>query len=176
MMLPSVDHRTPIDEAQRDEVPIGDAQLTMVATDELQLADLVPTAGLYSVSCYAGDRKRAEGIFEVLPRDRGELSPAPVAAGASAATSPDFAWAPAIGAGPAVANQLRSRSIVDGGDRIGSTSWGVANASERDQVRGAQRARELDAGDAAEDSAAHQEPIESRADDQSEKGEELGHH
>lgn len=51
-------------------VPVRDPQLTVVATDELQIADLVPTAGLYSVSYYAGDRKLAEGIFEVLPRDR----------------------------------------------------------------------------------------------------------
>jgi hypothetical protein len=51
-------------------VPVRDPQLTVVATDELQIADLVPTAGLYSVSYYAGDRKLAEGIFEVMPRDR----------------------------------------------------------------------------------------------------------
>jgi hypothetical protein len=51
-------------------VPVRDPQLTVVATDEVQLADLVPTAGLYSVSYYSGDTKLAEGIFEVLPADR----------------------------------------------------------------------------------------------------------
>ena len=51
-------------------VALRDAEMTMVASDEIQLADLVPTAGLYSVTYYSGDTKLAEGIFEVLPPDR----------------------------------------------------------------------------------------------------------
>ena len=42
----------------------------MIGRDEIPLEDLVPTAGLYSVTYYAGDAKLAEGIFEVLPPDR----------------------------------------------------------------------------------------------------------
>lgn len=51
-------------------VTLGDADLAMVASDEVPLGDLVPTAGLYSVTYYAGDTKLAEGVFEVLPPDR----------------------------------------------------------------------------------------------------------
>lgn len=51
-------------------VPIGDAELTMIATDELPLRDLVPTAGMYEVAYYAGDVKLAIGVFELLPPAR----------------------------------------------------------------------------------------------------------
>jgi hypothetical protein len=51
-------------------VAVRDAALKVVARDEIRLADLVPTAGLYSVTYYSGDTKLAEGIFELLPRDR----------------------------------------------------------------------------------------------------------
>ena len=51
-------------------VTLRDAELTVVASDEARLEDLVPTAGLYSVTYYAGDMKLAEGVFEVLPPDR----------------------------------------------------------------------------------------------------------
>ena len=51
-------------------VTLRDTELMMVASDEIRLADLVPTAGLYSVSYYAGETKLAEGIFELLPPDR----------------------------------------------------------------------------------------------------------
>jgi hypothetical protein len=103
------------------------------------------------------------------------LPPAPVPAGATAATPPDFPGASAIVAGPAVANQLRSRPIVDRGGSIGSTAWGVANAREGHLVGGGQRARELDTADAAEDSPANEEPVGNRADDQSDEGEKVGH-
>lgn len=48
-------------------VMVRDAELAMVARDEVPLADLVPTAGLYSVTYFAGDTKLAEGVFELLP-------------------------------------------------------------------------------------------------------------
>lgn len=51
-------------------VAVRDVELAMVASDEVPLRDLVPTAGLYAVSYYAGDTKLAEGIFELLPPDR----------------------------------------------------------------------------------------------------------
>jgi ribosomal protein L37E len=51
-------------------VALTDAELTMVASDEVQLADLVPTAGLYSVTYYSGNTKLAEGTFELLPPAR----------------------------------------------------------------------------------------------------------
>jgi hypothetical protein len=51
-------------------VAVRDAELKVVARDEIPLAALVPTAGLYSVTYYSGDTKLAEGIFELLPRDR----------------------------------------------------------------------------------------------------------
>jgi hypothetical protein len=57
---------------QLSETPVTlrDAELTMIASDEVRLEDLVPTAGLYEVRYYAGDTKLAEGVFEVLPPDR----------------------------------------------------------------------------------------------------------
>lgn len=51
-------------------VTLRDAELAMIASDEVRLDDLVPTAGLYEVRYFAGDAKLAEGIFEVLPPDR----------------------------------------------------------------------------------------------------------
>ena len=51
-------------------VRLADAELTMIASDEMLLRDLVPTAGVYSVSYYAGDLKIAEGAFELLPPNR----------------------------------------------------------------------------------------------------------
>ena len=51
-------------------VTLRDAELTMIASDEVPLSDLVPTAGVYSVSYYAGDVKLAEGVFELLPPGR----------------------------------------------------------------------------------------------------------
>lgn len=53
-----------------ETVTLRDAELAMIGRDEIPLEDLVPTAGLYSVTYYAGDAKLAEGIFEVLPPDR----------------------------------------------------------------------------------------------------------
>lgn len=49
-------------------VTLGDAELTMVASDEVPIDELVPTAGLYAVTYYAGETRLAEGIFELLPR------------------------------------------------------------------------------------------------------------
>jgi hypothetical protein len=54
----------------RSTLPVRDAELTVIANDEVPLDELVPTAGLYSVSYWAGDRKLAEGVFELLPPDR----------------------------------------------------------------------------------------------------------
>jgi len=51
-------------------VTLGDAELTMVASEEVPLHELVPTAGLYAVTYYAGETRLAEGIFELLPRGR----------------------------------------------------------------------------------------------------------
>jgi hypothetical protein len=56
-------------ELRRTTVTLGDPALTVIGSDEVLLGDLVPTAGLYSVSYYAGDTMLAEGIFELLPRD-----------------------------------------------------------------------------------------------------------
>ena len=53
-----------------ETVTLRDAGLAVIGRDEIPLAELVPTAGLYSVTYYAGDAKLAEGIFEVLPPDR----------------------------------------------------------------------------------------------------------
>lgn len=53
-----------------ETVTLRDAGLAMIGRDETPLEDLVPTAGLYSVTYYSGDAKLAEGIFEVLPPDR----------------------------------------------------------------------------------------------------------
>lgn len=63
----SVRERMQLSEAS---VTLRDAELAMVASDDVPLDDLVPTAGLYEVRYYAGDAKLAEGIFEVLPPDR----------------------------------------------------------------------------------------------------------
>ena len=63
----SVRERMQLSEAS---VTLRDAELAMVASDEVLLDDLVPTAGLYEVRYFAGDTKLAEGIFEVLPPDR----------------------------------------------------------------------------------------------------------
>ena len=54
----------------RTVVPVADDRLTVVASDEVPLGELVPTAGLYSVAYYADDTKLAEGTFELLPPDR----------------------------------------------------------------------------------------------------------
>lgn len=51
-------------------ITLADAELSMVASDEVPLTDLVPTAGLYSVTYYGGDTKLAEGVFELLPPER----------------------------------------------------------------------------------------------------------
>jgi len=51
-------------------VTLADAELTMVASEEVPLHELVPTAGLYAVTYYAGETRLAEGIFELLPRGR----------------------------------------------------------------------------------------------------------
>lgn len=51
-------------------VPVGDAELTMIASDEVPLRDLVPTAGLYEVAYYAEDVRLAIGVFELLPPAR----------------------------------------------------------------------------------------------------------
>ncbi len=51
-------------------VRLVDPELTMIASDEVLLSDLVPTAGLYAVSYYSGDLKLAEGVFELLPPGR----------------------------------------------------------------------------------------------------------
>jgi hypothetical protein len=51
-------------------ITLADSELTMVASDEVPLADLVPTAGLYSVTYYGGDTKLAEGVFELLPPEQ----------------------------------------------------------------------------------------------------------
>lgn len=57
-------------ELSRDTVTLPDAGPTRVVSDEVPLDDLVPTAGLYSVSYYDGKTKLAEGVFELLPSDR----------------------------------------------------------------------------------------------------------
>lgn len=51
-------------------ITLADTELTMVGSDEVPLADLVPTAGLYSVTYYGGDTKLAEGVFELLPPEQ----------------------------------------------------------------------------------------------------------
>ena len=54
----------------RSALPVRDVVLTVIASDEVPLDELVPTAGMYSVSYWAEDRKLAEGVFELLPPDR----------------------------------------------------------------------------------------------------------
>jgi hypothetical protein len=51
-------------------ITLADSALMMIASDEVPLADLVPTAGLYAVTYYGGDTKLAEGVFELLPPER----------------------------------------------------------------------------------------------------------
>lgn len=48
-------------------VAVGDAELRMIGSDEVPLADLVPTAGMYEVAYYDGEEKLAVGVFELLP-------------------------------------------------------------------------------------------------------------
>jgi hypothetical protein len=57
-------------ELSQTTVPLADPALTVIGREEMPLGDLVPTAGLYSVAYYSGDAKLAEGVFELLPRDR----------------------------------------------------------------------------------------------------------
>ena len=57
-------------ELSETTVTLTDAELTMVASDEVPLSELVPTAGLYAVTYYGGDTKLAEGVFELLPPER----------------------------------------------------------------------------------------------------------
>jgi hypothetical protein len=57
-------------ELREAKVAIADAELRMVASDEVPLGDLVPTAGLYEVAYYAGDVRLAIGVFELLPPAR----------------------------------------------------------------------------------------------------------
>lgn len=51
-------------------VAIADDELRMVASDEVPLGELVPTAGLYEVAYYADDVPLAVGVFELLPPAR----------------------------------------------------------------------------------------------------------
>jgi hypothetical protein len=55
----------------RYEVVLSDDQLAVIGSDEVAVADLTPTAGLYAVSYFAGETKLAEGVFEVLPPNGG---------------------------------------------------------------------------------------------------------
>lgn len=48
-------------------VPVGDAELRMIGSEEVPLSELVPTAGMYEVAYYDGDEKLAVGVFELLP-------------------------------------------------------------------------------------------------------------
>ena len=48
-------------------VAVGDAELRMIGSEEVPLADLVPTAGMYEVAYYDGEEKLAVGVFELLP-------------------------------------------------------------------------------------------------------------
>ncbi len=57
-------------EVSETTVMLADSQLTMVASDEVPLSVLVPTAGLYAVTYYGGGTKLAEGVFELLPPER----------------------------------------------------------------------------------------------------------
>jgi hypothetical protein len=55
-------------EVSRTMVTLSHPGVTVIASDEVTLSDLVPTAGVYSVAYYAGTEKLAEGVFELLPR------------------------------------------------------------------------------------------------------------
>jgi hypothetical protein len=57
-------------ELSRHTVRLGAGRRLSVVRDEVAIDDLVPTAGLYTVTYYEGDAKLAEGVFEVLPPDR----------------------------------------------------------------------------------------------------------
>jgi hypothetical protein len=57
-------------ELSRDTIALGSTGVMSVVRDQVAIDELVPTAGLYSVSYFAGDEKLAEGVFEVLPPDR----------------------------------------------------------------------------------------------------------
>ena len=103
------------------------------------------------------------------------LGAAPISAGASAATSPGIPAASAIASRTAFGRHVGWRWFVHGGELIGLTAWRLANAGERDLVRGAEHTAELDSADAAEDSPAHEEPVEGHADDEADEGEELRH-
>jgi len=51
-------------------VAIADDELRMVASDEVPVGDLVPTAGMYEVAYYFDDIPLAVGVFELLPPTR----------------------------------------------------------------------------------------------------------
>jgi hypothetical protein len=53
----------------RTTVRMQDAESTVIASDETPISELVPSAGIYAVTYYAGDTKLAAGVFEVLPRE-----------------------------------------------------------------------------------------------------------
>lgn len=57
-------------ELSRHTVVLEAGQRLSVVRDEVAIDDLVPTAGLYTVTYYEGDAKIAEGMFEVLPPGR----------------------------------------------------------------------------------------------------------
>lgn len=57
-------------ELSRDTVALAGAGVMSVVRDEVAIDELVPTAGLYSVSYFSGEAKLAEGVFELLPPDR----------------------------------------------------------------------------------------------------------
>jgi hypothetical protein len=54
----------------RETVTMRDRQLTVIGRDEIALTELVPTAGVYTVTYFSGERKLAAGSFEVLPAER----------------------------------------------------------------------------------------------------------
>lgn len=53
-----------------ETVAIQDRSLAMSVRDEVAVRDLVPTAGLYTVTYYADGERLAEGVFELLPPGR----------------------------------------------------------------------------------------------------------
>ena len=57
-------------ELSRDTVALDGPGSTSLVRDEVPIGDLVPTAGLYTVSYFEGAAKLAEGVFEVLPPER----------------------------------------------------------------------------------------------------------
>ena len=57
-------------ELSRGTIALDGADVMSVVRESVPIGDLVPTAGLYSVSYYEGDAKLAEGVFEVLPPNR----------------------------------------------------------------------------------------------------------